>query len=251
MEKVKLKSIDWVALNIGNSGLHWGHFRGEELQSVWDSEHISTSAEFINEIPPILMSQSDTKIPLYIASVVPKQTVIWKSSPQAQFITLEHIPLKNIYGTMGVDRALTLWGAAGNYGLPCLVIDAGTALTFTGANLERALVGGAIMPGISLQLKSLAFRTGALTEIEIPQTLPSRWANNTPEAMASGVIYTLLAGVKDFINDWLDTYSDSKIIFTGGGGELLYNYLESQDLGVKLIHDKHLIFWGIRSLLFD
>jgi len=44
-------------------------------------------------------------------------------------------------------RALAVLGAGKKYGFPCLVIDAGTALTFTGVDRDKKLVGGAIDPG--------------------------------------------------------------------------------------------------------
>ena len=51
-------------------------------------------------------------------------------------------------------------------GFPMLVIDAGTALTFTGADANQCLVGGAILPGLRLQLASLGQKTGQLPLLE-------------------------------------------------------------------------------------
>lgn len=51
-----------------------------------------------------------------------------------------------------------------------LVIDAGTALTFTAADADQRLVGGAILPGLGLQRSSLAQKTATLPRVEL---LPS------------------------------------------------------------------------------
>ena len=53
-------------------------------------------------------------------------------------------------------------------------------------------------------MQRLGQKTGQLPLIEaqLIKSLPPRFALNTPEAIASGVIYTLLAGIKDFIEAW-------------------------------------------------
>ena len=215
---------------------------------VWDSEHFAIAVP--EKLPPeILPPQLSPQLPLYIASVVPQQTALFKTYPHTQVVTLDHIPLTGIYPTLGSDRALALWGAGVTYGFPCLVIDAGTALTFTAADADKRLVGGAILPGLGVQLHSLVQKTAALPEVNLPQKLPQRWAKGTPEAIVSGVIYTVIAGVRDFIEDWWQQYPDSQIVLTGGDGALLLSWLlvKDQEAGIKV--DPNLVFWGMRSLI--
>jgi type III pantothenate kinase len=156
-----------------------------------------------------------------------------------------------MYPTLGIDRALALWGAAQTWGFPILVIDAGTALTFTGADANHHLVGGAILPGLGLQLATLSGRTGQLPTVELPQQLPQRYALNTQQAMQSGVIYTLVAGIKDFIEAWWRDFPQGNVAITGGDRTLLVNYLQSQfpEIAARLMVEQNLIFWGMRSLL--
>lgn len=246
---------NWLALIIGNSRFHWAWFQREILQETWDSQHFSIENEnLLKEILPVrLTTQSFSQLPLYIASVVPQQSVAWKTDPNRQLITLNQIPLAGIYPTMGVDRALAVLGAGITWGFPCLVIDAGTALTFTGASGEHTLVGGAILPGLRLQLQSLATQTAALPEVNLSQKLPSRWAISTPEAIASGVIYTVLAGIKNFIEDWKQQFPSSQIVLTGGDANLLLNYLQIQlpTIAERLVIEPNLIFLGMRSLVLS
>ena len=42
---------------------------------------------------------------------------------------------------MGIDRALAGFGAGKQFGFPCLVIDAGTALTFTAIDPQKQFFG--------------------------------------------------------------------------------------------------------------
>jgi type III pantothenate kinase len=254
MTNIAAKSFGWLGLIIGNSRLHWAWFQGESLQKTWESEHLSTSVdkELLRDIvPPSLTAQFPSQLPLYIASVVPHQTALWQTYPNCKFIILEQVPLKRMYPTLGIDRALAVWGAGQRWGFPCLVIDAGTGLTFTGVNRHQTLVGGAILPGLRLQLQSLASKTAALPTIRLPQKPPNRWALATPEAMASGIIFTVLAGLKDFIQDWWKQFPESPIALTGGDSALLLSYLQVQspELAARLMTDPNLIFGGMRSLV--
>jgi type III pantothenate kinase len=169
-------------------------------------------------------------------------------------ITLEDIPLNNIYSTLGIDRALALWGAGMSWGFPMLVIDAGTALTFTAGDADKNLVGGAILPGMGLQLTSLGQKTGQLPQLEVGEIqLPPRFALNTAEAMQSGVIYTLLAGIKDFIDEWWRLFPNGKVAMKGGDRNLLFNYLQElyPAIASRLIVEPNLIFWGMQKIFMS
>ncbi|GAX42495.1 Baf family transcriptional activator [Tolypothrix sp. NIES-4075] len=249
----------WLALEIGNSRLHWALFAGEKLCQVWDSVYLraetveqlaqkATLGDLLSVIsPPLPLSPLP---PLLLSSVVPSQTQIWQSYPNVHVITLDQVPLKGMYPTLGIDRALSLYGAGRTLGFPMLVIDAGTALTFTGADGDKNLIGGAILPGLGLQFASLAQKTGQLPLVELPHELPQRYPLNTEEAMQSGIIYTLLAGIKDFVEAWWCDFPQSKVAIKGGSSTLIVNYMRSQypEIAARLIVEPNLIFWGMRSL---
>lgn len=254
----------YVALMIGNSRLHWAWFRGDTLQQAWDTQHFSapevesiiqqwTSGFLPTTIfgePFALGYSSNQYLPLYIASVIPEQTLLWQPYPAAHVITLENVPLLGTYPTLGIDRALAVLGAGETYHYPVLVIDGGTALTLTGVDDHRHLVGGAILPGLKLQLESLAQNTAALPSISLKGQLPKRWAVDTFTAIESGVIYTLLAGIREFIGDWLQRFPKSLIALTGGDSGLLLNYLQiyCPNAYPHLVTNRNLIFEGIKSV---
>ncbi|MEH1823436.1 MAG: pantothenate kinase [Nostoc sp.] len=259
----------WLALEIGNSRLHWALFIGKKLYSAWDSDHLAESAiqqlakcQTLNHLL-LAISAPHQKIrventssfppPLLLASVVPSQTAIWQTYPNTRVITLEQVPLKKVYPTLGIDRALALWGAGKTWGFPMLVIDAGTALTFTAADANQCLVGGAILPGLGLQFASLDQHTGQLPFVEMRKiaSLPPRFALNTTEAIQSGVIYTLLAGIKDFIEAWLQLFPNGKIAIKGGDRTLLLKYLQAlyPEIAEHLIVEPNLIFLGMREIV--
>ncbi|WP_193197291.1 pantothenate kinase [Nostoc sp. MG11] len=262
----------WLALEIGNSRLHWALFIGETLECVWDTNHLPESViqqmaqcrtldDLPAEIFPLtkrsrkqkeIIAETSSYLALFVASVVPKQTALWQKYSHIRVITLDQVPLKEMYPTLGIDRALALWGAGKTWGFPMLVIDAGTALTFTGADANQCLVGGAILPGIGLQFATLGQETGQLPLVETHNfTLPQRFALNTPEAIQSGVIYTLLAGIKDFIEAWWNLFPEGKVAIKGGDRSLLINYLQSQfpKIAAHLIVEPNLIFWGMQKIV--
>ncbi|WP_017715804.1 pantothenate kinase [Kamptonema formosum] len=258
--------LDWLALSVGNTRLHWARFTGSTLEASWDTPHLPAPAA-----QRLISAQFDAKVwlevagvaalpanaahtpptGLWVASVVPEQLQLWLSSPGATAIALDRVPLRGVYPTLGIDRALAVWGAGTQLGWPVLVIDAGTALTLTGASGSQQLVGGAILPGLRLQLMSLAQKTAALPEVEIAGSLPPRWANDTPNAIASGVIYTTLAGVQDFIENWWQEFPESAVALTGGDSTALLTYMQTlyPEISAKITADKHFIFWGMRSIV--
>ncbi|WP_442937238.1 pantothenate kinase [Nostoc sp.] len=266
----------WLALEIGNSRLHWALFLGKTLYSAWDTDYFPESAiqhlakcqtlddlllaissphqqsNFLTNTPPLCPFAPLPPCPLLLASVVPSQTAIWQSYPNIRVITLDQIPLKGVYSTLGIDRALALWGAGKTWGFPMLVIDAGTALTFTAADANESLVGGAILPGLGLQFATLGQQTGQLPFVVMQNfpTLPPRFALNTTEAIQSGVIYTLIAGIKDFIEAWWHLFPDGKVAIKGGDRTLLLNYLQAlyPEIAAPLIVEQNLIFWGMGEI---
>ncbi|OKH19936.1 pantothenate kinase [[Limnothrix rosea] IAM M-220] len=202
----------FTALMIGNSRYHWATIINGKIKQVWHCDH--------NEPLPKLENA------LVFASVVPSQSDRLKQSfPNAHEITLADIPLKNLYSTLGIDRALAMYGAGEAYGYPCLVIDGGTALTFSGVDGDRRFVGGAILPGLKLQFQMLSQGTAALPKIDLPEQLPTRWAQDTQGAIASGILHTVTAGLKSFIDDWLIKYPASSIVITGGNGKFLLHLI--------------------------
>ncbi|MGB5713978.1 MAG: pantothenate kinase [Waterburya sp.] len=243
---------NWLALAIGNSRLHWAWFRRETLIETWDSPHLINTIK-PNQLPQLflyssLIEKGLTNLPVYLASVVSSQTQLWQNYRELTLISLKDIELTNTYPSMGVDRALAAWGAIATYNQSCLVIDGGTALTFTGVDKQGKLIGGAILPGLRSQLTILKQKTAALPEIQLPDILPTRWALDTDQAIASGIIYMAIAGIHNYITDWLEQFPNSQVIFTGGDGELLSRYLDQQfpHIADQTILNQNLVFQGIK-----
>jgi type III pantothenate kinase len=256
------RSNFWVALMIGNSRLHWAVFEGDDVVQAWHTPHLQATlpqqwSDWLSLSPAfqyLVTLQSTTYPELWSASVVPTQTAIWQHYPHANFIQLADVPLHQMYPTLGLDRAIALWGAGTTYGWPILVIDGGTALTLTGADAAQTLIGGAILPGLGLQLRSLHEETAGLPLVALPTELPTLWAKDTETAIQSGIVWTAIAGLDTIIKQWCHSYLNSEIVLTGGDAITLKAYFNQWQLPYsnQWIHhlkvDSHLVFRGLAAL---
>ncbi len=273
---------DWLALVIGNTRLHWGAFQSGQLARVWHTPHLdrdwvvriqasgfsteiwqrvfglshSAIAENPSQLPP---SQPFQPQSLWLASVVPEQTALWANRRAADsettcsmptyVVARSQIPLQNIYPTLGIDRAINLLGAGHTVGWPVLVIDAGTALTFT-AGVEQSVAGGAIVPGMQMQAQVLSQKTAALSVDDSWQAekLPARWAMTTPEAIASGLIYGTLSIFQDYLSDWWQQYPEGKAVLTGGDGPALYALWQQKtpEMASRVTANSYVMFAGMQ-----
>ncbi len=261
----------WLALIIGNSRWHWGAFAdgghdsgvGDRWLGAWHTAHLSAaqvdklhrghfalSAWQQLGIETALPSSADLgdHPEIWLASVVDAPLTWLATYPNVHPIKTEQVPLQNTYATLGVDRALALVGAGDVWGWPVLVIDCGTALTFT-AGADQRLIGGAILPGLRSQFRALHTHTDRLPALEFnPEIWPQRWATNTAEAIASGILHTQLAGIRDFIQAWQTDWPQGAIVLTGGDSAIVYHAIKQQPppLAQQVRVDPDLGFWGLR-----
>ncbi|WP_017659085.1 pantothenate kinase [Baaleninema simplex] len=248
----------WLALGIGNSRLHWARFEGDNLVITWNTPHLDAeaidrlqSSQFDFSPWGVVAAQGDLR--LVVASVVPDRLKLWRSRVPLTNLSLDNVPLRGLYPTLGIDRALAVLGAGTRYGFPVLLVDGGTALTLTGIGSDRTLVGGAILPGLGLQIRTLARETGALPEIARGDDaiVPQRWAKDTHTAIQSGITYTVLAGLRDFIEAWWQDYPNTPVVLTGGDGERLKKALiQRVPAWTPWLHDDpHALFLGIQATI--
>ncbi len=250
-----LRSNYNLALIIGNSRLHWGCFYQNQLVQTWHSPHLEQPVIGLptHLFPADVAQLLSEPVSVYLVSVVAEQTKLWETYPHKIIITREEIPLCNTYATLGSDRALCAYGAGETYGYPVLVIDGGTALTYTAVGKQRDFLGGAILPGLRLQLRALGQQTAALPEITVPDALPPLWATSTASAIASGIIHTLISGIHDYVTAWQKKQSDAVVVLTGGDAIRLHRYLQDKypDLSHYIIVDQNLMFKGITIFMPD
>ncbi|NJK60271.1 MAG: type III pantothenate kinase [Oscillatoriales cyanobacterium SM2_1_8] len=229
--------VSRLAIAVGNSSVRGAFFAGDRLVRTWRFPRDQGLASVATWQGPWAE--------VWLASVVPTVTAIdfapwW---PHIRTVTLPDIPLRNLYPTLGIDRALALWGTWRRR--PLLVVDGGTALTLTGVDGDGTLVGGAILPGLHRQAQTLA-AMGTLPPVDLTAETP-RWAQNTPAAVRSGILWGAAGAIAGFVQDWRQRFPDGDGVLTGGTGTSLQPYLRAS--GVHgLRWEPHAIFLGMERL---
>ena len=269
----------WFALCIGNTRSHWAYIEDGNICATWEAPHL-TAHDFDEDVLHDLQYRSQSTsphIPIVIASVVPQQTDLWRTGLDRSaypycILRVADIPLAGLYPTLGIDRALAGLGVGQRLGFPCLTIDGGTALTFTGfsslgcsrssltlpedgsqeetlrnlpehsldnsldnslkpAQAVGILIGGAILPGMGLQYRSLGQQTAQLSAVRsafesraVQRPFPAtRWARETLGAIDSGIHRAVGAIAWDFITDWRRRYPAAIVAITGGDAIAIEN----------------------------
>lgn len=149
------------------------------------------------------------------------------------FIVLNHetpLPIKNAYETphtLGYDRIAGVVAASNIFpNSHCLVIDAGTAITYDLITPDKTYIGGAISPGIQLRFRALNEFTGKLP-LGQKNDLKTFPAKNTIDCIEYGVLFGVIAEMNDYIQYSQQKYSPLKIIITGGDSLFLVKYLKN------------------------
>ena len=136
------------------------------------------------------------------------------------------------YKGIGLDRLACLRGAMCVTGLPALVIDGGTALTYTAADQNGMIIGGGITCGMRLRLQALEEHASALpalnVEAEISRILDEAtksctpadiFAKNTKDAMIIGALVEVSSFVRNVIEVWMNKVGSPKKRKNGEGTE--------------------------------
>lgn len=151
------------------------------------------------------------------------------------------------YKGLGVDRCACLYAAGQFFGHPALVIDGGTALTWTASDDQGQFRGGGIAPGIGVKFRSLHDHTGALPMIDylelrevvqqviLKEKPLSNYATSTREAILVGVLRETAISLSALVRNWVagirrkqkeHEFTDLHVVVTGGDSWLLAKLLE-------------------------
>ena len=129
------------------------------------------------------------------------------------------VPIENLYktkNTLGKDRLAAVVGANNIFpNSNVLVIDMGTAITIDFINEKNQYLGGTISPGLEMRFKALNHFTGKLPLLEKNKNF-NIIANNTENAIISGVQNGIIFEIDSYINQLKHDYEGLKIILTGG-----------------------------------
>jgi len=122
---------------------------------------------------------------------------------------------------VGADRIANAIAAYAQYGGPTIVVDLGTATTFTAVSAEGDFLGGAIAPGIGISVDALAVHADQLRRVELIHP-PAVIGRNTITAMQSGIIYGFAGQVDGLVERMRrELGGRTTVVATGGFAELI------------------------------
>jgi len=144
---------------------------------------------------------------------------------------------------IGSDLVSNAVAVRSKYQRNCVVVDFGTALTFTIYDHEVGINGVTIAPGLKTIISTLSGNTSQLPEIdiELPQ---SAIGTSTSEAIKAGVLFGFMGLVKEILLRIKSELDDSYIIVATGGLSTAINELASEFDHI----DKDLTLDGIRLI---
>ena len=124
------------------------------------------------------------------------------------------------YKEMGADRVADILGAMFLFNDNFIIIDFGTAITIDIIK-DKSYVGGAILPGFLLNVKSLFSNTAKLPMVEI-KPANKIYDNTTIGQIQIGCVDLVCKGINAVISECLKEYK-YKVIITGGFSNMVKN----------------------------
>jgi type III pantothenate kinase len=144
---------------------------------------------------------------------------------------------------IGTDIVADATAAFIRYGGPCMVIDFGTALTFTTIHKSGKILGVAITPGLLTALKSLTGNTAQLRDVQLVAP-PSVLGDNTIHAIQSGIVLGF-AGLVDSMVARTESELSEKLTVIATGG--LSSVLQNISARIQII-DENLTLDGLKYM---
>jgi type III pantothenate kinase len=170
-----------------------------------------------------------------------------------QFSGLSKSAVNNRYQspqTLGRDRyAAVIAAAALNPGDNCLVIDAGTCITYDFIDAERNYFGGSISPGLTMRYKALHHFTDRLPLVQHAADYHEGYGSDTRSAIITGVFRGMVNEILGFIDWYYKRYESLKILLCGGDVNFFDTELKSSIFAHALKTNADLVLIGLNEVI--
>ena len=247
-----------LAIDIGNSNLVIGAFENEKLKFV--ARISSNTNKTADELAVMIKSVLENHGTCYsdisgtiISSVVPYLTqtcseAIKLLTGKEPFVVGPGIKtginiLIDNPAQLGSDLLVDSVAASNLYPKPVIIIDMGTATTFSVVDENNCMIGGAIMPGLRISVNALSEKTAQLPHINI-EAPKKAIGTNTIDCMKSGVVF----GAAAMIDGMIDRFEEELgkkcfVVATGGLAEEVCKHTKH-----RIEYNKNMILEGLYIL---
>lgn len=236
--------MDLLAIDIGNTNIHMGLWKGGEWRFNWRARtiHDKMPDEYAVLLRNFLRDRdlnfTDIKN-VVIASVVPPLTSAFVELSR-QYLETEPVIVSSRIRTgiqirvenpdqVGADRIVNAAAVHTLYSGPAIVVDFGTATTFDLIDDAGDYIGGSIAPGIGIAMDALVGRTAQLYKVGLtPPASPI--GKNTTTAIQSGLFWGYIGLVEGLVHRLTQAMradgitAPIKVIATGGLAPLFHEH---------------------------
>ncbi|MBP5342272.1 MAG: type III pantothenate kinase [Bacteroidales bacterium] len=190
-----------LAIDIGNTAVKWATFEGSTLT---DQGH-GMPDDLLTTAGRVLVCASGASADLTLPRLsadTPLPIRLDYKTPQ----------------TLGPDRVAAACGAWSLHrGEDCLVIDAGTCITVDFLDHEGVYHGGAILPGIGMNLRALHTFTAKLPLIELESGRKAPvLGRSTEESIVAGTLGATTLALAGFVALYREKCPSLRVLLTGG-----------------------------------
>jgi type III pantothenate kinase len=216
-----------LVIDFGNTLTKIAIFRGEEEVSLTSTKRLTID---------ILDTVRQAHAPVFAIAagvVAMPDTVRQYLNQSFRFTEFTHhtpVPIRNRYKTpetLGLDRlAVAVYAGVVFAGTPCLVIDAGTCITWDFVDANGSYQGGGITPGLTMRYRALHTFTERLPLVT-DQNFEGLTGSTTQESIQAGVALGIVAETEGIIQRFLLNYPNLKVLITGGDSNFFAEKLKS------------------------
>jgi type III pantothenate kinase len=221
-----------LAIDIGNTNIVFGVNESGEWLNHWriQTDQLKTADEYEVIFRSLLTAPKNGNPvidEIILSSVVPSlvypfQEMLAGLFPEARQTTVNPeiyhcLPVKvlNPY-QIGSDLVANAVAAFQKYGTLSMIVDFGTALTFTTIGKDAEIRGVAIAPGLQTAVSALAGKTAQLPQIHLTPP-PSVLGENTVHAIQSGIVFGFTGLVDSMIERTQDELGEKLTVLATGG----------------------------------
>ena len=146
--------------------------------------------------------------------------------------------------TLGLDRIALVTSAVLNFpNKNCLIIDAGSCITYDIVNCKSQYLGGAISPGIYMRYQALQTFTKSLPRLTLKKEKHTI-GNSTQSSIHIGIAKGVLYEIEGFITEYKRQFKDLTIILTGGDAHFLLD-----NLNFNIFANSNFLLEGLNHIL--
>lgn len=191
--------------------------------ALFDHDKLVLKEVFSNEIELVHWATQHNVHHIIVGSVKEFERELFDAIPKSGTLFVFdgslRLPIQNKYAspeTLGQDRLASVVGAKAQFpGQDCLVIDAGTCVTYDFLSSKGEYLGGAISPGLHLRFKALHQFTAKLPLVE-REGKDSLVGSDTESCIRSGVINGLVFEIEKTIAEYRGAYPALQVLMCGG-----------------------------------